>query len=388
MEDLRDAMTSANDFSFTSRLTSGFSFDEEQYHVLTGYFSPCANLPRSGAQQNLRIRKIILKSGFYSIANNYNTKVMSRPLGYKQNKELCLAREDFSLNLLDDWGSSVKTLRVHTPEAIRPLYYHIRNEQALSGRPKLFKKIFSRWNSDSGFLVKSYEEFERAVPVTRYLQSIVGKYATNVIVSMSGSLPPYFSPLKPMVDYANDERPKIGLRPEYLEIQSININRYTYLSTIPDAARTSEDYWEMQRYEYDQLFQALNESEKTEHWVIFRDSKKKVLNDEREFKSLVSKIESFANYKWTIRSGGQDLRARQLSEIRLICKHLRIKTLHSSNMKKVSDIDLQKAKDYVWENRDAISKIFEINFQVDNKGNAYPWLNRRIISQISKDPQL
>lgn len=95
-------MQTAQDFSFTSRLTSGFSFDEEHYHLLTAYFSPCSNLPRSGAQQMLRVRQIIFKSGFFSVAADFNRKNMTRPLGYKENMELCLAREDFSLNLLDD----------------------------------------------------------------------------------------------------------------------------------------------------------------------------------------------------------------------------------------------------------------------------------------------
>ena len=94
-------MSSAQDFTFTSRLSAGISYDEEHYDIITSFFSPCANLPRGGAQQLQRARKIHFKAGFFSVGNNYNKYMMSKPLGYSENKRLCLSRENFSLNLLD-----------------------------------------------------------------------------------------------------------------------------------------------------------------------------------------------------------------------------------------------------------------------------------------------
>ena len=85
-------MRTAQDFSYTSRLTSGVSFDFEHYDVLTGFFTPCANSPRSGAQQNVRVRHIRTKSGFFAVANEFNTKHLSKPLGYQENMDLCLSK--------------------------------------------------------------------------------------------------------------------------------------------------------------------------------------------------------------------------------------------------------------------------------------------------------
>ena len=100
--DLNEAMKTANDFAFTSRMTCGISFDEDHYDISTSYFSPCANLPRSGAQQMVRVRHFSLKSGFFSVADDFDKRAIAKPLGFKQNKELCLSREDFSMNILDD----------------------------------------------------------------------------------------------------------------------------------------------------------------------------------------------------------------------------------------------------------------------------------------------
>lgn len=134
-------MRGAQEFAYTSRLTSGISFDSLHYDVLTGYFTPCANSPRSGAQQMVRIRNISTNSGFFSVAKDVNTRFLSKPLGYSKNKDLCLSRESFSLNLMDDWGHKMNTLRVNTPKSMRPLYFHLSNEKALAARPLLYKKL-------------------------------------------------------------------------------------------------------------------------------------------------------------------------------------------------------------------------------------------------------
>ena len=99
---MKQAMRSAQCFAFTSRLTSGFSFDEKHYNVVTGFFTPCANSARSGAQQLVRVRDVSLRSGFFSVAEDVNIRNISRPLGYDKNKTLALEKEDFSLNLVDD----------------------------------------------------------------------------------------------------------------------------------------------------------------------------------------------------------------------------------------------------------------------------------------------
>ena len=129
---------------------------------------------------------------FFLVSEDHNKKYMSKPLGYSKNKALCLNREHFSVNLLDDWGYEIKTLRVRTPEEMRALYFHLCNEKALAARPRLYKNMLAHWNKESGYYIKSYEEFERAYEVTQYLNSILGCKATNTIVSMSGAIPRTF----------------------------------------------------------------------------------------------------------------------------------------------------------------------------------------------------
>ena len=101
-EDLLEAMNTADDFAYTARLTSVVSFDTIRYDVITSYYSPQANLPRSGAQQLLRARNISTKNGFFSLAMDANRRYIIKPLGYIKNKELCLSRESFSMNLSDE----------------------------------------------------------------------------------------------------------------------------------------------------------------------------------------------------------------------------------------------------------------------------------------------
>ena len=101
-DDLLNAIDTADDFSFTSRLTSGVSYNKLRYDVLTCYFTPQANLPRTGAQQILRVRNFASNSGVFSVGSDCNRRWMCKPLGFSQNRKLCLSRESFSLNLLDD----------------------------------------------------------------------------------------------------------------------------------------------------------------------------------------------------------------------------------------------------------------------------------------------
>lgn len=50
----------------------------------------------------VRVRNFSVKSGFFSVADDFNMTAMAKPLGFNENKELCLEKEDFSTNILDD----------------------------------------------------------------------------------------------------------------------------------------------------------------------------------------------------------------------------------------------------------------------------------------------
>ena len=322
--DLHDAINTAQDFSYTSRLTCGVSFEDQRYDVMTGYFSPLSNLPRSGAQQIVRVRDFSLKTGFVSVSEDCNKRVMAKPLGFQENKILCENREDFSLNVIDDWGTKLNTLRVRKPSSIRTLFYHICHEKALSGRPKYYKKLQDHWNTESGFMIKTYDEFLRALPVTQYLCSILCAKATNLIVAMSGSLPPFWEPHSDLEQEGLVARPVIGSRPDFKDIAIIDGDQYAILSRLPDAAVSTDEFWKMRKYEYCGLFVNLSDAEKVNHWELYRDYRQKVFNIQRQCSIQVSDIESLSDHRWTIRGGGQDLRSRQLSEIRTICRILRI----------------------------------------------------------------
>ena len=96
------AINNACEFSFTSRLTAGVSFEIPRYYVVTSYFTPLANLPRSGAQQIPRVRNVNFRTGFFAVDNIWNRRMLALPLGLEANKELCLSREHFSLNIQDE----------------------------------------------------------------------------------------------------------------------------------------------------------------------------------------------------------------------------------------------------------------------------------------------
>ena len=95
-------MRQADEFSYSSKLTKGLSFDEDHFDIVMGFFTANANSPKSGAQQLVRARNIKLKHGFISVSSIPNTKNLHLPLSFLDNKQLCLSREDFSLNILDD----------------------------------------------------------------------------------------------------------------------------------------------------------------------------------------------------------------------------------------------------------------------------------------------
>ena len=118
---------------------------------------------------------------------------------------------------------------------------------------------------ESGYKIRSYEDYVRSIPVMYHLYSIVGKAATNVIVSMSGSLPPYFAHMAACEQSFPVARPVIGSRPEYNDIMTIDSLRYGELSRIPDSALATVDFWKLRKFEYIQIFSLIDEKLKEMH---------------------------------------------------------------------------------------------------------------------------
>ena len=180
--------------------------------------------------------------------------------GLRGKYEALSREENFIINLVDDWGSPLKTIRVHTAMEMRPLYFHLQNEKALGARPKIFKKLVNHWNRESGYTIKSYEDFESAFPITLHLGSIYGKEVTNLISCMSGSIPPFFTPLR-LLERQNLVKTLIGCKPEYLDIRDISANDFNFLLSLPDALITTEQFWQMRKFEYKTLFKLLSDED-------------------------------------------------------------------------------------------------------------------------------
>ena len=82
------------------------------------------------------------------------------------------------------------------------------------------------------------------------------------------------------------------------------------------------------------------------------------MNVEREFKTAIAQLERYSKNNKTLRGGGQDLRSRQLSEIRTICRLLGISTIHG-NHDHILNENFTNAREYVWKYRKELAKIFD-----------------------------
>ena len=111
----------------------------------------------------------------------------------------------------------------------------------------------------------SYEMFTSAIVDTRYLFAKLGRYATELSVAMSGSLPPYFPPLSSLEQISNVNRPLLGTLPEYNDIRLINAGQYALLAEVHVAMLSTEEYWCMRKYEYHEIFLSITPQEKEIH---------------------------------------------------------------------------------------------------------------------------
>ena len=121
---------------------------------------------------------------------------------------------------------------------------------------------------------------------------------------------------------------------------------------------------------------------------MFRDSLNKVLNVRLEFLMTITGVESRSDYQFTLRGGGQNLRARQLSEIRNICRKLSISSLHDQDNLTIEPGKVLCVKIDVYKRRHELSLIFEFSNHISADGNTLPFLSERIKRLIQKDPQL
>ena len=121
---------------------------------------------------------------------------------------------------------------------------------------------------------------------------------------------------------------------------------------------------------------------------MFRDSLNKVLNVRLEFFMTITGVESRSDHEFTLRGGGQNLRARQLSEIRNICRKLSISTIHDQDNLTLEPSKVLIVKNDVYKRRNVLSLIFEFSNHISADGNTLPFLSERIKRLIQKDPQL
>lgn len=171
------------------------------------------------------------------------------------------------------------------------------NGKALPARPKYYNKLLKHWNTESGFSVRSYDDFIQAVPITQQLYSILGFTATNLVAAFSGAIPPWFGSLSPLELQGLIARPLLGSRPEYNAIPLIKTDRYAALCVLPDAAISTDEFWLMRKFEYYAMFAKIAHAKIAEHWEIFREFRRKLFNIQKEFGMQISDLESFSNNK-------------------------------------------------------------------------------------------
>ena len=97
-------MRESEEFAYSSRMSKGVSFDDVHFDLITAMFSPNANSPRDAAHQMVRARSLKLCGGILCISDVPDWKDLHLPVGLEEAKKLCLEREDFSMNILDDRG--------------------------------------------------------------------------------------------------------------------------------------------------------------------------------------------------------------------------------------------------------------------------------------------
>ena len=62
------------------------------------------------------------------------------------------------------------------------------------------------------------------------------------------------------------------------------------------------------------------------------------------------------------------MRSRQLSEIRTITRILKVSTLHGNDGFQLNETNLKIANNYVYQNRIALNKIFDIKEHINDEG--------------------
>ena len=101
--------------------------------------------------------------------------------------------------------------------------------------------------------------------MTRDLYAHLGKRAADTIIAMSAALPPYFKPLQLLEFNVPVVRAQLGVKPEYHDIKTIDSNQYAIVKRLPDAVRSGENYWEMQKFEYENLFCRVTKDQREKH---------------------------------------------------------------------------------------------------------------------------
>ena len=119
------------------------------------------------------------------------------------------------------------------------------------------------------------------------------------------------------------------------------------MCNLHDILLSSEETFQKKKYEFDCMFTCISLDERKKHWVIYKDYTGKVLNIFCEFHTAISNIENLSNNKVTLRAGGQNLRSRQLSEIRTIYKMLGIDSLHAAAKVPLDDHLVSLVKEYI-----------------------------------------
>ena len=176
------------------------------------------------------------------------------------------------INTEDDQDHMMVSDRIFTPDYAKGVYaYNLLNRAALKS-PRLYKRLVTYFNKESGFVTLPLNIFRQYRFVSSFLYfkfkeilggihgtSLIALYLVKRISEYSLTIPPYIHNF--IMEYSNEEVCRIDALDSYFDINDINFVKYKLLNLkILDLSKTEE--LEMSEFRFKRAFSNLKTEEK------------------------------------------------------------------------------------------------------------------------------